>query len=297
MALSAPRALFGVHSCAPYSRTDNTPYGILRVLGGSSLTLSGEQIKLMGGSNPYAWASEPGTITAELSLKVREYPDFLVELFLGKAPTANSAETAGAVSTLTNKYGTSTVNATTGIASALVIPTTGADNLKFSKFLVKVVSATTVDVYAYADADFSRGTDAEYSTDTLKIFAAQTIASGAALNLTAIGVKLTGGSGTIGMTIGDTATFQTRPINTKSMDVTVGATGDTNPEFGAIVFAQKRSNGEMFEIDLFRCVGNGLPLLFEEFKWSEAEIKVEALYDSTLNGIFSIRHVTPSSVG
>lgn len=295
MALSQTRNIFGVHSFAAYSRTDGTPYGIAKVLASSSVSLSGELVKLMGGSNRYAWAVEDGVVTAEMSLKVREYPDFLFELFLGKAPTANAAETGGSVTTLTNKYGTS-VKASTGMASVGIIASTGPANLKFGKYLIKAVSSTTVDVYCLSDVDFLRGTDGEFSTDTLKIAAAQTITQSSDTNIATYGIKLVGDSGTIGMTIGDTATFEVRPINTGSMDVTLGQTGAANPEFGALVVSQKRGSGEMFEVDLLRCKGTGLPLGFEEFKFSEAEIKVEAFYDSTANAVAKIRAVKPTTV-
>ena len=65
MGLSTNRIVYGIHSIAPYSRTDYTPYGILKVLGGGSMTLSAEFEDLFGGSNRYAWASEPKTISSE----------------------------------------------------------------------------------------------------------------------------------------------------------------------------------------------------------------------------------------
>ena len=71
MALSNPRIVFGVHSVSPYSRTTGEFYGILKVLGGSSLSLSGELLKLNGGSRKYPWAVEDGLITAEMTLKVK----------------------------------------------------------------------------------------------------------------------------------------------------------------------------------------------------------------------------------
>lgn len=294
MSLSAPRVIFGVHSVTPYKRADGLPYGILKVLGGSSLSLAGELIGLNGGSSKYEWAVEDGRITAEMSLKVKEYPDFLFELFLGKAPTANSAEASGNASTLTNKKGTSTV-AATGIATVSVKSGSEAD-LKFGKYVVKVASATTVDVYFSSDADINRGTDGEFQNDALKITAsALTIATTTAVTIPNFGLELTGGAGTIAMTTGDTATFEVRPINDKSMTVTIGATTDEFPEFGAIVMAQKRGNQEMFEIDCLRCKGIGMPLGFEEVAYSEAEIKIKAFYDSAQNAVFKLRHVTPTA--
>ncbi len=295
MALTDPRAIFGVHSFTPYNRTTGLFYGEVRVLKGSSLALSGEQIDLMGGSSKYPWASEDGNITSEISLKVAQFEDFMFELFLGAAPTNNSAETTGNVSTLTNKKGSSTMNATTGIASVTALSGSESD-MKFGKYVVKVVSATTVDVYFSSDADIGRGTDGSYQDDDLKITAsALTVVSGATVNVPSFGIKFTGGSGAIAMTTGDTATFEVRPINTGSMTVTVGGVANqTFPEFGAIIMAQKRGNQELTEIDCFRCKAVGMPINFEQNAFSETEIKIKALYDSTADGVFKMRTVKPA---
>lgn len=296
MSLSSPRSIFGVHSFAPYSRTDGTFKGIVKVLKGSTLAMEGELVEQMGGSSKFPWNVEDGPIKAELSLKFGQYEDFLFELFLGNAPTSNSAESSASVTTLANFYGTSCKHASTGIASVSVKSGSEAD-VKFAKFVVKVVSSTTVDVYASSDEDFGRGTDLTYQNDALKITAsALTIPSGSTVDIPGTGLKFTGGSGTIGMTVGDTATFSSRPINTASMDVTIGGSANqTFPEFGSIVIAQKRGNGQMFEADLFRCKAAGMPLGFEAHAWAEADVKIKAFYDSSRDGVFSIRHVTPTT--
>lgn len=294
MALSTPRSIFGVHSVSPYSRTTGLPYGILKVLKSSSLSMSGETIPLMGGSNKYPFAIEDGAITCEMSLSFSQYEDFVFELFLGKAPTAGTAETTGNVTTLTNKYGTTCKSATIGIAS---IAATAADetDLKFGRYVIKVTAAATVDIYLLSDIDIGRGNNATIQGDTLKLnSSAITITSAGTTLIAELGLTLTGGSGTIGMTVGDTATFEVRPINTKSSTVRIGSSADSVfPEFGCIVMSQKRSTGEMFEIDLFRCKAIGMPINFEKDAWSEAEVKVSAFYDTDKDGIFDLRHVTP----
>ena len=294
MSLSDPRIIFWVHSVSPYSRTTGEFYGIMRVLGGYSISLSGELVKLNGGSNKYPWAIEDGLITAEMSLKVSEYPDFLFELFLGKAPTSVGVDSAGTVSAVTNKNGTSIV-AATGLASVSVIPTTGAANLKFGKYVLKYASATTLNVYVSSNIDFARGTDEDYDSDVLLTQVSGTITTGGNTDLATLGLRLVGGAGTIAFTAGDTATFEVLPPSTKSMSVDVGSNSDVFPEFGAIVMAKKRGNLEMFEIDAVRCKGVGLPLGLEQNAFSSAEIKVECFYDSTLDKVLSIRHVSPSS--
>lgn len=294
MSLSEPRLFFGVHSVTPYDRLTGTFHGIFKVLKGSSLSLTGENIKLLGGSQKYPWAIEEGNITSELSIKPSEYPDFLFALFLGKAPTAvNTPDAAGTISTPVNAKGTSLIQATTGIAAVSVIPTTGAANLKFAKYVIKVVSATTVDVFASSDIDFNRGTDLVYDNDLLRVAAAQTITSGGDTALASLGLQLEGGSGTIAMVVGDTATFEVLPPSQKSMAVKIGGASDTFPEFGALVVGKQRSNGEMVEVDCFRCKASGMPIGMDANAFAEGEVKAELFYDSTKNGIASVRHITP----
>jgi len=290
MSLSEPRVIFGVHSVTPYSRSTGLPYGIVRVLKDSSLSLAGELIELSGGSNKYPWAVEDGKISSEMSLKFDEYPDFVFELFLGKAVTSNAAEASGNVSALTDKNGTTVVDAV-GIASVAALAGSEA-NLKLGKYVVVAASATTIDIYASTDIDLTRGTDAEFQSDLLKLTASPlTITTGGNTDVTALGLRFVGGAGTIGMTIGHTATFDVRPINTGSTVVRIGASTDTTPEFGSIIMAQKRGNGELFEIDAFRCKATGLPIGFAEKAFSELEAKAKLLYDSAKQGVFDIRHV------
>lgn len=291
MALSDPRILFGVHSVTPYNRTTGIPYGLLRVLGNSSLALSGEQIDLFGGSARFAWETADGTISSEMTLAVKEYPDFLFELFLGKPVTSNSAEATGNVSAITNKNGTSVVSATVGIAS---VAATGADeaDLKFGRYVVVATGADTVDVYIMSDVDFARGTDGVYLDDSLKIATGVTIpGTSGTVALADYGLTFTGGSGAIAFTTGDTATFEVRPINSGSTTVRIGSTSDVFPFFGAVVMAQQKADGRMFEVDAFKCKSLGMPINFQEKAFSEFEVTVKLVYDSAKNGVFDVREV------
>lgn len=294
MSLSAPRSIFGIHSVSPYKRSDGLFYGELRVLENSSIGLTSELISLQGGSNKFDWSTEVGSMTSEMSLSFSEYPDFVFELFGGNAPTANAAEANGNVSTLTDKLGT-VVDASTGIASIAAKAGSEAD-LKFGKYVIKVVSATTVDVYYSSDADIGRGTNGEYQSDALKVTAsALTVpGTGGTVDVPNFGLEITGGSGSIALTTGDTATFEVRPQNNGSMDVTIGQLSDQNfPEFGAIIMAAKQGNGELFEIDALRCKAAGLPLGFARNAYSPAEVTVKLMYDSVQDGVFKVRHVEP----
>lgn len=295
MGKSNPRIIFGVHGASPYNRASGEFYGELSVLGGSSVTLTGELQKLNGGSLKYPWAVEDGLITAELSLKIKEYADFLFELFLGKAPTVAGVDAAGSVSVPEDKTGVSMMDPVTGIGSVIVIPSTGAPNLKFGKYVLKAASATTVDVYASSSIDFAHGTQESFENDLLLVHAAASVLDTAGTtDLATLGLQIVGGSGTVALVVGDTAVFEVKPPSSKSMEVVIGGASDVFPEFGVMLYAKKRGNNEMFELDVYRCKAVGMPFGLEENAFSEGEIKGEAFYDADKNGIMKIRSISPS---
>src|SRR5688572_24290475 len=119
MALSDDRIVYGIHSISPQNRTTKLPYGMLKVIGSANLALSSDLEQLYAGSNRFSWAAESKTVSTELSAKVKAYPGFLFSLFLGATVTDVGVDTAGTVSTLTNRNGTSLVGSV-GIASIAV---------------------------------------------------------------------------------------------------------------------------------------------------------------------------------
>lgn len=293
MALSDPRIIFGVHSITPYNRTTKLPYGILKVIGSASLSLSSDIEQLFAGSNKFAWAAEAKTVNSELTAKVKAYPGFLFELFLGASVTDASADASGTVSTPVAGTG-SLINATTGLASVGIIPTTGKANLKFGKYVLQAASATTVNLYLLSDIDITRGTDGSYVDDTLEVSGPHTVSdTGGTTDITAYGLVLTGGSGTVALTTGDSIMFEVKPPSASSSAIVVGASTTTFPAFGALLMAQKRATGELFEIDALNCIASGLPIALEEQAFSQPEIKMTCLYDSTNDAVFKIRAYVP----
>lgn len=289
--LTAPRNIYGVHSVTPYSRADGSYYGIIKVVESSSLSLSGKQNDLFGGSNKYAVASETGEINSEMSLKIAEMPDFAFYLFLGKLPTKTTAETGGAVTTAVNVKGTSMI-AATGLLTPSVTASTGAAQLKFGKYLLKAVSATAFDVYNATDIDLTRGTAEPYLDDTLVLAHVTGVATGATSAVANLGLDFVGGASATAFVVGDTCVFDVRPVNLKSSVVRVGAAADVFPEFGCVVMAQKRGSDELSELDIFRCKASGMPIGFDMFAWAKTDIKVKVLYDSAKDGVFDARFVS-----
>lgn len=290
--LSDPRIIYGIHSISPYSRTDGTPYGILKVVGSADIALSSALEQLYAGSNKYAWAAENKTVNAEFKAKVKAYPGFLFSLFLGSTVTDVGVDTSGTISAPVNKKGTSVI-AAAGLATIAVLSASKA-NLKFGKYILKALTSSTLGIFLLSDIDITRGTAAVYTDDTLLLVDAISIATTVATNITDLGLVLTGGATTTAFVVGDTATFEVLPLSTKSTRIVVGQSTDTFPAFGALLLSQKRATGEMFEIDAHNCVGGGLPINFTENAFSQPDLTVACLYDSSQNRVFTIRHILPS---
>lgn len=288
MSLKKPRTIFGVHSITPYNLSTGLPYGMARVLQGSTLTMEGNTIKLLGGSNKNAWASEDGDSTTSLKFTMSEYPDWMIALFTGATVTNGSAEASGNISALTDKNGTSVV-AAAGLLS-VIASTTPAD-MKFGKYVVKATAVDAVSIYCLSDADFARGADAVFTDDTLLIDTWTGITTGGSHLVAGFGITLTAGASATAMTIGDTATFDVRPVNTFNRTAKIGGIADSAPEFGCIVMAQKSGSGALFEIDLFKCKSIGLVLGADRKTFAQSEKEVDALYDSEKDGVFTIREV------
>jgi len=289
MSLSDPRIIYGIHSICPYSRTDGMPYGILKVVGGGSLNLTAESEDLFAGSNKYAWASEAKTISSEFSCTVKSMPDFLFELFLGAEVNATAPAALGTCGTLANKKGA--MVGATGVATA-TLKSGGSANLKSGIYMVKAASSTTVDVYALSDIDFSKGTDLEFINDALKITASPlTIVSATAVEIPNLGVELTGGAGTIGMTTGDTAIFALAAPHGGISEIAIGKQASTFAEHGQVILSAKRSDGSLFEIEIHKAVGQGFPIALEETVFAVPELTVKVLYDSVKDKLATIRAI------
>ena len=278
-------------SHVPYRRSDRLPYGILKVLGGGTLSLTAEYEELFGGSNKFAWAIEAKTVTSEFTATVKSMPDFMFEIFLGASVTTTAASATGTVGTIANTNGTTVADASTGIASATAKSGSETD-LKTGLYVVKAVSSTTVDVYCYTDIDFLEGTDLTYQDDALKVTAsALTITASAAVEVPNTGIELTGGSGVIALTTGDTAFFEVAKAHGGISDIVIGQSATTFPAHGQLCLAQKRSNGDIFEIEIYNALAAGFPIPIEETVFSIPELTVKLVYDSTLDAVAKIRAI------
>jgi hypothetical protein len=227
-----------------------------------------------------------------MSLSFSEYPDFVFELFLGNAPTTNAAEATGSISGFANVKGTSVKNGANGI-DAVEVTSGDSGDLKFGKYIIKATAANTFDLYLSSDIDIGRGTDASYLSDDLKVATGLSVASGDAV-VADLGLTFSK-VGTPAFTTNDTAEVYVDPPNSASTDVTIGNLANQSfPTFGAMIYASKQGDGQMVEIEAYKCKAVGMPLNLARNAYSAAEVTVKMLYDSAKDGVFKMRHIIPS---
>lgn len=292
MSINYNRINYGIHSICPFRLSDAKPYGILKVIGGGTMTLSSEFEELFGGSNKFAWAVEAKTISSEWTATVKSFPDFMFELFLGASVETTAASATGTVGDLANVKDTSVVDSSTGIAS-VAVKTGSESDLKDGIYVIEAVSATTVDIYALTDIEFKKlgaTNTLEYVNESLKINSTPiSIVASTASEVVGLGVELTGGSGTIGMTVGDTARFSVRSAHNGVSKISIGAGSTIFPEHRQLCLGQKRANGDTFEMELFRVVGSGMPIPFEEQTFGIPELSMKLVQDGSKDAVAEIR--------
>ena len=283
--LSSPRTQFGIHQMTAVNRTTGLPYGTVKVLASANAELSREAFDLYGGSNPNIVDTENGNVSGDLNVEVKEFHPMLYEL-AGYTKTELSASANGEVSSaVANKVGTSLV-AATGLASADIKGTAAASivytDVKDGLYIVKAVSATTVDVFAIFDNEFDTGGDLSFVNDTMKITAtALTIATDTAVEIPNTGIELLGGSGTIALTEDDTAVFEVRSAHAGGNEYVYGESPEPI-EFEMYLTSQTKSNGEYSREHFPRVKFMGIPAGMTEKEWKTAQLTAKILFDTTL---------------
>lgn len=278
---------FGIHNATFKDILDPTYWGIAKILGSAEADLKQELVPLEGGSSIVPWGAAPARASGEITLPIRQYDKqilrFLKPWVAGSEVENTSGESGGSVTTITNAKGTSVVNASTGIASVAVGT---AANLKAGNYKVVVTAAATIDIYV--DTDVVGGV--EFQNSDLKInTSAITIPSSSTVEFQ--GIEFTGGSGTIGMTVGDIATFTVNPISTYLLDSYFGKTGACLREFELTVYAECLG-GKIRTTTYPRCVASAsTPIMFLENEWASMEATIQVLQPATVDYIAHSKYI------
>lgn len=290
------KLMFGIHGVTVCDYFSGLPVAELDVIGDLSIPVTAEVESLYGGSHIWPVAGEATSITAEGSLELKEFPEDIAEFLAAGVGAKVAAESAGSVTVLTEYKGTGLKSATTGIAS-VGLETGETANLKAGLYMLSVTAATTVDCFACASVDLKKGTDLALQSDDMKINAAAlTITTGAATAIPSLGVELTGGSGIIGMTVGDTAYFEIYPPHSGVETITLGATGAEFKRVALVLTAQKQTTGEIGYIHCPNALALGLPFGFTEKGWASGSVNIRVFVHETFNYAMKFTNIKGTSV-
>jgi len=289
MARTPSRILYDIKGMTIYDRATGEIKGFTPCLASATIEQSGGlNYQYCAGRLPVA--AEPQVVEAKISGSLKSLDDFLFEYLVGASIVQNSAEATGSVGTPENVNGTSMVDATTGIASAAV-DSVDPTQVKTQYYILKAASATTFDVYAANDINGETLLDDENLINSAPITLPGT---GGTVVIPGTGIELTGGSGAISLTIGDTCLIETRHYNNPGSSI-ISISGDvTLQAFGAIL-ATTRSSGDVVYIDCpYVSPSGAFNVTMEDKAFSVNDFEAAILKDSTKGYAYKMTFVRGS---
>ncbi len=227
--------MVGLTNIAIVDRTTKELEAMFKVTDGGNIDKGETFVVGKGGADIDACTADIVDSNDPLTVTVKEFSDEALENIWRNA-SSESVNAAGAVTTLTNLTGTSAVDAATGMAS--IAATAAGVGLKEGKYIVKVVSATTVDIYGYTGFDTLNLADEETGKVNSAVYTI--VDTGATVDVTELAVTITSGSGTVLMVVDDTAEFTVNKIGTTT---TFPIGGESNKEYKEVWFFYQESTG------------------------------------------------------
>ncbi len=261
MAIEKVRDFFGIRYLIPYDLDTLKPIVVLRAVGEVSFENEIESIDLLGGHTDAPHDVEYGQPSPVMTGVVREYPAELFGIMETATVTENAAEASGNIGSPTNYQGTSIITSP-GVTLITAHPSY-LSNLKFGRYILRATAAQTLDLYIAGLVDEFEDIEA------LVVTGISTTTTGS-VAINAAGIVLTI-AGSPAYTVGDTAAFEVRPVNTGSTEVLVG-TGTPPSNFGVRCVFPRKTDGVLHYIDVFNVSGRGLPWKGVSREWSEFNI-------------------------
>ena len=267
------KTIYGIHSMVLLDYLTHAPVSYLKAIGGANLELSGESVQLEGGSALYPLDSEIVKISSKTSFTAREYPLSAMEQMLGGSKTIYPASPLGQVVDKMNLTGASGDNLVISLNDA-------SEDLKGGEYAFIFTDVDKGKLYAMSDIGGGSFEDPENLDITGEI-----ILSDTEFDVTGYGIALAS-QGIPNFVSGDSCKFRIIEPDKTGEKLKVGALSSTFKEFGALVYAQKRGTNQIVYIELFRVKVYGMPISFEEKKFSEWQVDMELLYDDKRDGVF-----------
>ena len=268
------QTIYGIHSMILTDYKTHEPVSYLKAIGSANLELSGESTQLEGGSALYPLDSEIVKISSKTSFTAREYPLSAMEQMLGGTKEVFAANPAGQIVDKMNLVGES------GDALEIELAAGASKKLKGGEYVFLFTAANKGRLYAMSDIGGGSFEDPEKLDIAGEISFPST---GDELEEYGITLSLKSNPAPVE---GDSCRFRIIEPGKTGEKLKVGALSSTFQEFSALVYAQKRGTGNIVYIELFRVKVYGMPISFEEKKFSEWQVDMELLYDDARDGVF-----------
>ena len=246
------------------------------------------------GSNLFLWDSAVSSFKPSVAIAARQISSSIIDMLVDGTTTTVTADSTGDVTDEANQYGTSIINATTGIAT-ITLKSGDEGDAKEGWYMIKCpTNGATVNVYAMSSANFSRGTAASFSDDAGLITASPiTITTGGATtDLADYGIRFTGGSGAIAMVAGDSAIFFVQKPHGGAYSTIIGAQPMEFSEYGCNIVSEA-NGGVMYDLLLYRVKAAGMGFPFKEKNYSDYNVNMSVMYDSVKNAFGVLKVTTP----
>jgi hypothetical protein len=261
------------------------PRAHIRGMGDFSFERSEEKAKLVVGKKTYA--TKTTKITRNVKIQMKEYYAELNQLMTGGALTKYASNAAGEVVEKANILGTSILAATTGIASIVVDPTNIA-KLKEGWYIIEAVDTDSINLYAYSNLDDKELLDEKglLTEDPVDLTSAGEV------DLTELGLTITGGSGTIALIPGNTAKFYVRPPYSEAWELLMS--GDDVVDDVMVIVTIQRDNGVTVLFNFPKASPGGMSFNAPENDYGTWDLSFEPLDDPITNSYASMRETVKS---
>lgn len=290
--MGTPKYFFGAKALVFYDRSSFVPVGIFRVLSTAEFTSEVEKLPLVGGHRNGPWAIEAGEPTYGLTATLMEFPDFaFTELDNATKTVTTGEDLTGFVGVIANKSGTSVSDATTGIASVAAIAGSEAKLPLGRVVIAGTAVAGEVDIYLAGDV----ATGSIPVVNELPLLAAGVVVpgTGGTVQIADYGIEITGGSGAIAFTDGDSAFLETRPANSITTKI-IMPDNSCIKTLGCVLVWPKNAQGEQSIVDFPKVAVAGTSFSANTREYAEFELTASPMIDedSEINGLYEMTRIT-----
>ncbi len=225
-----------------------------------------------------------------LSFTAYEYSQALLERFFGSEADTQAA--SASIEDKINIVGTSIFDASAPVTGCKVtLDVADAANLKPGHYVLKAKDTNTLALYGVTDVTFNEGDNVEFVDDTYLLVDDLDVTADASAAITDLagntfGLRLVGGSGTIGFVASDTAAFRVHRAKA-GFDLPVGISNFNFQKCKAIAYPRKQ-NDIFRHIEIHKFSLEPVEIAMGK-DYSKYTVNADLEYDSTWGAVWHFR--------